>query len=265
MCIGFFWTDCNCFEWYRITNNGMTIIFSINLFTVLKNIKITYCIIRINENTFLIENTFMMYQYQTKLPIYNFDGEILNASLLHPSVHFSTPENSFELINLQKIFNFGIQIDTCTLYMSNIIGNTEISNIVEEYDHYNKLKIFTIYTILHKYGNMINTSKNITAEIRELYYSPNLYLDIIKRYDHHEYARYISNHLNKSISIIELTGEDNISYNIKYDFRTNYCCLPEGSCYNALVSVRPKLYQVAGNKQKFNKYMAKIYKKIYQY
>lgn len=214
-------TENKCFEWCRVMYNGINIIFSVNLFMIFEDIKLEYCIIRLNENTFLIENIYNVFNYQTVLPIYDFNGFIVNELYLNDDVKFSTPEYPFQLIDLLKLFDFKVIIDSCELYMSNIIGGTETTGFVVIDDGDTKENLLTIYTILHKYGTMINNSRGLTDYIKGKYYRPTKVINLLRSYNYAEYEDYIRPHIVNCMGKTIKTNMD-LKYDISYPCKLTY-------------------------------------------
>jgi hypothetical protein len=263
-----------CFEWCRVMYNETNIIFSINLFMIFYAVKLEYCIIRLNENTFLIENIYNVFNYQTVLPIYDFNGFVLNELYLDDDVKFSTPEYPFQLIDLVKLFDFKVIIDSCELYMSNIIGSTEATGSVVIDDIYIKENLLTIYTILHKYGTMINNSKGLTDDIKEKYYRPTKVINLLHSYNYAEYEDYIRPHIVNQIKKT-ITTNVYLQYNILYPATLTYLyatyrLVNDRERYFVGFNVEPFLHMTGGKNKlslnyasKYAKYLNKLKNEIF--
>lgn len=262
-----------CFEWCRVMYNGINIIFSVNLFMIFEDIKLEYCIIRLNENTFLIENIYNVFNYQTVLPIYDFNGFIVNELYLNDDVKFSTPEYPFQLIDLSKLFDFKVIIDSCELYMSNVIGSTEPTGSVFIDNIDTKENLLTIYTILHKYGTMINNSKGLTDDIKERYYRPTKVINLLRSYNYAEYEDYIRPHVANCMTRT-IRSNIKLQYDISYPCKLTYLydalklVNSRRSEYFVRFSVDPFLHMTGGKTKlssnyavKYAKYLNKLKKR----
>lgn len=108
----------NYYKWLEIVcNHDVHLIFSINLFTILPNVCMIYCLIRIAEN---------MYNcgfYQSTYSIYTLDGNLINLNSVPPINRFATSFASLTKIDLTNIFNVNVSF-------SNYSGFINLLNLV---------------------------------------------------------------------------------------------------------------------------------------
>jgi hypothetical protein len=187
----------NYYNWCSYVINDITVIFSINIFTVIQYDKLTLCLIRLEENKFLIENVYNIDFYFDILPIYTLDGYLLNINSV-PEIHkFSNDIFDFNLIDTDKLLNCKIVNDDSHIIISNIINNNNPSNcITTDGDDFIKFKLVMNY--IYKFANIDNTSKIESLSLSDL---DILYLTLNSYYVE-PYQNYIGqliiNKLNKS-------------------------------------------------------------------
>lgn len=206
------------FKWFQINDEKIKILFSINLFTVLKEVRLILCIIRLGPYTFLLENAYHVEYYMNKFPIYNLDGYLLNEYTLSLNPHVLEKLDSivniddlsmtYKIIDVTNIFDYKLQSESGISYinMGDIINKIDPSKtiIIPDTEY---TKIFTLFRIIFIYGNYNDTS-DVTLDTIKEYYNISLLYNELKMQNDDEYREYIRSALEYDINKSSVTQQE---------------------------------------------------------
>lgn len=216
--------QCNYYKWYEIVcNNDVHLILSINLFTILPDMKMIYCFVRIAENVFIMENIYNIGFYQSKYPIYTNDGVIINLASVPTENKFSTTFAPLMKINIRAIMNVNISFSKYSGYIN--MADLALGNFEDAPKKYmtigNKIegrKLILILIILYKFYNVVSTS-NITQDMFNNSYDPEILFNVLRQYnpetDGRKYEKYIYDHL---YNILTINRANRLKSQFKYTF-----------------------------------------------
>lgn len=210
------------YEWFSYQLHGYEVQFSTNLLMVLPDDILSLCIVRLNNNTFLIENIYTAEFYYNIYPIYSMNGLIINQhNVPHPN-QFTTETMNYLYINLTNLFDTNMKIDTAVFCMANLIGKQESINNADLSEHslINKKYIFTMLLLINNYSQFDSTAININEENIKNLCDMSACVQRLMDYDNDEYARYIypmiKDHLNRKIITYELCNI--VPFQNKYNY-----------------------------------------------
>lgn len=154
---------------YRFNENR--IFFSSNIFTIQENDELILCIVQINDNDYLIENSYNIDYYYKILPVYTIDGYIINYNIL-------SIKPTKTIIDVKMLFNCILHFAlTGTSYkMYDLINEMADENTQTITLQRNDKNFIFLITYIYNNANIINTSEirqneyDLKQELYTLYF-----------------------------------------------------------------------------------------------
>jgi hypothetical protein len=210
------------YEWFMYKLHGYDVQFSTNLLMVLPDDILSLCVVRLNNNSFLLENIYTAEFYYNIYPIYSMTGIIINQHNVPTTNQFTTEAMNFLYIDLTNLFDVDIKLDDVVFCMGNLIGKQKTTNITDlsENSLLDKKYIFTMLLLINYYSQFDSTAININEENIKKFCDMSVCIKRLVDYDNVEYARYIypmiKDHLNREIITYQLSNI--VPFQNKYNY-----------------------------------------------
>jgi len=213
----------NYYKWLEYDLNGCKVIFSTNLLMVLTDDVLSLCIVRLDNNTFLIENIYTVEFYYSLLPIYTMTGLLINQNFIPEDFRYDTIEMPLTNINTDRLFDTNIKINDAVFCMANLVGRPNSTNTInfsgsplptQKY-------IFTMLILINIFTQINSTATGITDENKRNYLDIRTCVDRFGYFNDEDYKKYIYSSLIKYYSSYTIKN-DNLETGLSYKYKYIY-------------------------------------------
>ena len=202
-------TENNYYKWHTFNTRTYEIIFSTNLLMILPKDVLSICIVRLSPTTFLVENIYTIGYYYNKFPIYSMNGIIINQQNVPHDRHFIHDEDMlFTTINLHKLFDFNVRIDSAIFHMLNLVGGNVSTNFITVIDTEHitvRKRIFVLLIILNSFIQINSTATGITEDIKRRLLDYYECIEYINSFNVADYRRYIFKQIKDNLNCSSIT------------------------------------------------------------
>jgi len=216
--------DIEIYKICEYTIEDITVIFSINIFTIYPKDELVLCLVKINEKKYLVENIYNINYYYNLLPVYTLDGYLINYNLFKD-------KNPNQYIDTKLLFNCILKKDTTELIMCDLINTIidETTKIIQLHDINN---FCLLLNHVYNFAKINNTSKNILKLDIKIFITKNyLPINIIEdKYSSYIFNTLLTNLHKTTFTLQQKTPIDIGNYTIKYFAKYNqffYKILPK--------------------------------------